>query len=200
MTQRKRPTGSVKQQDASTVVARAVKRCLSGGEPVELEGLGVFVPDADTPMRFVPSTAPRIFIAYAIEDLAAASRLYGDLTAAGMSPWLDRHKLLPGQAWSKCIERAIKNSDFFIACFSAISSVKKGQFPYEIRCALKWADRIPLDDEFLIPIRLDRCSVPRVIAEQTQCLDMFPDWDRGLTQLITSIRAEMLARRTRRAA
>jgi hypothetical protein len=197
MTQGKRP--AVQQQDAK-VVARAVKRCLRDGQPVELEGLGVFFQDADTGMHFVANTAPRVFIAYAIEDLAAASRLYADLTAAGMSPWLDRHKLLPGQAWSKCIDRAIKNSDFFIACFSTISAVKKGQFPYEIRCALKWAERMPLDDEFLIPIRLDRCSVPRVISEQTQCLDMFPDWDRGLSQLIASIRAEMLARRTRRAA
>jgi hypothetical protein len=197
MTQGKRP--SVKQQDAK-VVAQAVKRCLREGERVELEGLGVFVRDADTRMHFVANTAPRIFIAYAMEDLAAASRLYADLTAAGMSPWLDRHKLLPGQAWNKCIERAIKTSDFFIACFSTISVGKKGQFPYEIRCALKWAERMPLDDEFLIPIRLDRCTVPRVIVEQTQCLDMFPEWNAGLAQLITSIRAEMRARRMRQAA
>jgi hypothetical protein len=197
MTQRKRPT--VKQQDAK-VVARAVKRCLRGGEPVELEGLGVFVQDADAGMHFVASTAPRVFIAYAIEDRAAATRLYSDLLAAGISPWLDRHKLLPGQAWGKCIERAIKNSDFFIACFSTVSARKKGQFPYEIRYALKWAERMPLDDEFVIPIRLDECAVPRVITEQTQCLDMFPDWRAGMSRLVTSIRAEMLARRSRWAA
>ena len=42
---------------------------------------------------------------------------------AKMAPWLDRKKLLPGQVWTRCIDRAIENSDFFVACFSTVSAV-----------------------------------------------------------------------------
>jgi hypothetical protein len=131
-----------------------------------------------------------VFIAYAVEDLAFAERLFDDLTGAGMAPWLDRKKLMPGQSWSRCIERAIENSDFFIACFSTTSVTKKGQFPYEVRFALRWADRMPLDDVFLMPIRLNDCAVPRTISSNTQYVDVFPDWSAGVRELVRSMTDE----------
>jgi hypothetical protein len=197
--QRKNTTSTDKLQNAK-LVGRALRECLRRGDAVELEGLGVFVPGSGAPGHFVAATAPRVFIAYVAEDRPAASRLYADLAAAGLSPWLDRRKLLPGQAWNRCIEHAIETSDFFIACFSATSSAKRGHFPYEVRYALRCAERMPLDDMFVLPVRLDDCTVPRMITAQTQCLDMFPDWNAGVSQLITSMRAEMLAREGRVAA
>jgi hypothetical protein len=188
-----------KNLDAAQL-ADVLKACLRDGDSVELEGLGVFLANDGEPPRFVPDTSPRVFIAYAIEDLPLAMRVYADLMAAGMAPWLDRKKLLPGQAWSRAIERAIETSDFFVPCFSIVSAHKKGQFPYELRHALRCADRLPLDDVFLLPIRLDNCPVPRSISAQTQYVDLFPDWDTGLNQLVSAIRHEMMARRNRRSA
>ena len=48
-------------------------------------------------------------------------RLFDGLETRGLSPWLDRRKLLPGQNWPRAIEEAIETSDFFIACFSRLS-------------------------------------------------------------------------------
>ena len=45
---------------------------------------------------FVPAAGPRVFIAYVREDYAAAAQLYKALEAAGLQPWLDAEKLLPG--------------------------------------------------------------------------------------------------------
>ena len=89
-----------------------------------------------------------------------AAKLYEALEAAGLQPWLDAEKLLPGQNWRGCIERAIDTSDFFIACFSSKSVRKRGQFPYEVRYALRTADRMPLDDVFMLPVRMADVRCP----------------------------------------
>jgi hypothetical protein len=178
------------------IVGNAVKQCLVDDTDVELDGLGVFR-RVGKDVKFVPASGPRVFIAYVVEDYAYAARLYSELVEAGFNPWLDRKKLLPGQDWPKCIDRAIDTSDFFVACFSPRSVGKRGQFPYEVRYALRCADRMPLEDVYLLPVRFAECQVPSRIAWQTQYADMFPDWDAGVAQLIHSIRAEWAKRKAR---
>lgn len=177
------------------LVGNAVRQCLAGGD-VELDGLGVFR-RTDTGVTFVPASGPRVFIAYVIEDYEYAARLYSTLLAAGFNPWLDRKKLLPGQDWRRCIERAIDTCDFFIPCFSEHSVRKRGQFPYEVRYALRTGERMPLDDVFMLPVRLGGCNVPSRIAWQTQYVDLLPDWEKGTARLITSIRDEWEKRKAR---
>jgi hypothetical protein len=112
-----------------------------------------------------------------------------------MKPWLDTRKLLPGQDWPRCIERAIDRADFFVPCFSHRAVRKRGQFPFELRYALRCADRMPLDDSFIVPVRLDECEVPRRIASQIQYVDLFPDRAAGVRKLVRSIRREYARRR-----
>ena len=81
---------------------------------------------------------------------------------------------MPGQNWPRAIESAIETSDFFIACFSGDSVSKKGGFQAEIRYALDCARQVPLDEIFLVPVRLDPCAVPRTIEKQYQYVDLFP--------------------------
>ena len=169
------------------LVGEIMKQCLTEGIDVELDGLGVFRRGADGSIAFERTAGPRVFIAYVAEDFPLAVRLYHGLEAAGFNPWLDRMKLLPGQNWPRAIDRALETSDFVIACFSEQSTKKRGQFPYEVRIALRAAERMPLDDVYFLPVRLERCEVPKLIANQTQYVDMFPDWDDGLGELVKSI-------------
>lgn len=178
------------------IVGEAVKQCLADGRDVKLDGLGVFR-RTRSGVEFQPATGPRVFIAYVIEDYPYAARLYKALSAAGFSPWLDRKKLLPGQDWRRCIERSIDNCDFFVACFSAKSVRKRGQFPYEVRYALRTAERMPLDDVFIVPVRFGDCDVPRRISWNMQYVDLFPDWEHGVSKLIESIEAEWANRQAR---
>ena len=178
------------------LVGNAVKQCLAEGADVQLEGLGVFR-RVDGDVKFFAASGPRVFIAYVIEDYEHASRLYSALLQAGLNPWLDRKKLMPGQDWRRCIDRAIDTSDFFIACFSPGSVRKRGQFPYEVRYALRCAERMPLDDAFVLPVRLSECNVPTRISRQIQYADLFPDWDASVGRLIESIRAEWERRKAR---
>ena len=68
---------------------------------------------------------------------------------------MDERKLLPGQNWPRAIESAIETSDFFLACYSANSVNKKGGFQAEIRYALDCARQIPLEEIFIVPVRLN---------------------------------------------
>jgi hypothetical protein len=176
-------------------VARLVRQCLAEGASVEIDGLGTFLPDRHRGFRFQPRNRPKVFVAYVQEDAAAAERLFDDLETSGFDPWLDRRKLLPGQNWPRSIEEAISTSDFFLACFSHRSVKKKGGFQSEIRYALDCRQRLPLDEIFLIPARLDDCSVPLRIQSETQYIDLFPDWCRGFRRII----AAMHRQRRRRA-
>jgi hypothetical protein len=178
------------------LVGAVVRQCLTEGIDVELDGLGVFR-HTDAGLVFVPAAGPRVFIAYVREDYAAAAQLYKALEAAGLQPWLDAEKLLPGQNWRGCVERAIDTSDFFIACFSSKSVRKRGQFPYEVRYALRTADRMPLDDVFILPVRLADCAVPSRIAWHVQSVDLFPDWNAGVATLVEAIRSEWASRQAR---
>src|SRR5579872_2218172 len=171
-------------------VTRAVIRFLAQGRAVEIDGLGTFFPDARTGVRFEAAIRPKVFIAYGKEDQVAGERLYDAVEAAGFRPWMDVRKLLPGQNWPRAIESAIESADFFVACFSRRSVNKRGGFQAEIRYALDCARRVPLDEIFLVPIRLDDCRVPRSIQRETEYIDCFPDWTVGMRRLIAMMQVE----------
>jgi hypothetical protein len=178
-------------------LAQIVIRGLAAGNAVEIDGLGVFHPDPEHGCRFEPSTVPRVFIAYAKEDAEAAARLYDALEADGLKPWMDSRKLLPGQNWPRAIESGIENSDFFVACFSSASVNKRGGFQAEIRYALDCARRMPLDQIFLVPVRLNPCRVPGSIQREFQYVDLFPDWRHGIRRVVTMIGRELERRADR---
>jgi hypothetical protein len=172
-------------------VARIVRECLEEGKTVVIDGLGSFRPQGRKGYRFVGRAAPSVFVAYVQEDARTVERLCDALEDHGFDPWIDRRKLLPGQNWPRSIEDAIEATDFVVACFSRHSATKKGGFQAEIRYALDCAPRVPLDDIFLIPVRLDGCRMPATIRREIQYVDLFPDWERGLRRIVTIIRRQL---------
>ena len=168
-------------------IARIVRDALAQGHSVEIEGLGEFVPDRSAGLRFIAQTKPRVFVAYVEEDLARVTKLCRAFEKYGLRPWLDKKKLMPGQNWPRAIETAIRTSDFFVACFSRRAVTKRGTFHSELRFALACAARVPLDEIYFIPVRLDDCVVPGRIARNIQYMDLFPDWDIGLGRVLEVI-------------
>lgn len=166
---------------------RLIRRCLLEGSCIEIDGLGSFDLDAGRRVVFRPNETIRVFLAYADEDRALVRKLYAALRHAGFEPWMDKEKLLPGQNWPRAIERAIEMSDFFIGCFSSRSVLKRGYFQSELRYALDAATRLPLDDTFLIPVRFGECELPRQIARTLHYIDLFPNWDRGVDKLFSTM-------------
>ena len=168
-------------------LARLITRSLKRSEAVEIDGLGVFTRSGSGEISYRDSHHPRVFIAYGLADLEAAEKIFTTLAARGIAPWLDRRSLLPGQDWPRRIQEAIESSDYFIACFSRNSVMKRGGFQVELRQALECGQRLPLDEPFIIPVRLDDCVVPARIKRETQYVDLFPDWNAGLDRVIRII-------------
>ena len=177
------------------LLAQIVLHGVAAGKTVEIDGLGAFHPDAANGLRFEAQTLPKVFIAHVKEDAEAASRIYDALENAGFRPWMELRKLLPGQNWPRAIENAIETSDFFLACFSENSVNKWGGFQAEIRYALDCARRMPLDEIFIIPVRLNACRLPQSIQRELHQVDLFPDWGRGIRQVVAMIRRTAAKRR-----
>jgi hypothetical protein len=167
-------------------VIKIVREALQRGAAIEIDGLGTFQGSRKERFKFVSQNKARVFIAYVEEDLRAARKLYTAFEQQGMRPWLDKKKLLPGQNWPRAIETAIQTSDFFVACFSRRSTSKRGSFHSELRYALTCAARVPLDEIFFIPVRVDDCAVPGHISKRIQYIDLFPDWEAGV-QRVTAV-------------
>lgn len=107
----------------------------------------------------------QVFLAHADEDKDPARTLYSNLRSDGISPWLDERDLIPGQDWEFEIEKALQGSDAVLILLSANSVKKTGYFQKEIRHALDYADRQPEGAIYVIPVLLEKCSVPKVLEK-----------------------------------
>lgn len=183
---------------SNTVRGRAltelITRCLREGTPIEIDGLGRFELDQEE-VVFQPNNRIRVFLCYAKEDRAIVKKIYDGLQNAGFEPWMDVEKILPGQNWNRAIQQAIDVSDFILIHFSDKSVEKRGYFQTELRHALEVAERMPLEEILLVPVRLSECEVPSDIARTTQYIDLFPDYEVGFKALTNIMTAQVLKRR-----
>lgn len=137
--------------------------------------------------------APKVFISYAKEDRSRVQRLYDSLATQGFNVWLDEERLVPGDEWEPEIEKAIETADFAIPCLSTSSVSKIGFVQAELRRLLKRQEHHPSGSAFVIPVRLDKCDVPREF-KRYQWLDLFPDFDEGLGRLSLAVRSQWAKR------
>jgi hypothetical protein len=179
---------------STTRITEIIRQVLLDGHDVDIEGFGTFHP-VDGGFEFEPEGRPRIFLAYVRENSAAAGRLFHDLEEAGYRPWLDTENLLPGQNWARSIQRAIEDADFVIPCFSKKSVLKRGGFQSELRFAMLCAANLPLDDVFLIPVRLEDCGIPERIEKLLHHVDLFPFWEGGLAKVRRTVEMELARKR-----
>jgi TIR domain/Deacetylase PdaC/Protein of unknown function (DUF3298) len=102
----------------------------------------------------------KVFISYAKEDFRFAQHLSENLKLNNYAPWLDKEKILAGQNWDIEIKKALRQSDFIILLLSQNSVNKKGYVQREFKLALNYCDERPVEDIFLIPVKINDCSVP----------------------------------------
>ena len=134
------------------------------------------------------SRIPQVFLSYVRQDKEQVADIYQRLCSAGFKPWMDKEDVIPGQQWKFKIEKAIHESDFFLACLSEHSISKRGFLQREIKKALDvWQEKLP-DDIYLIPVLLDRCKVPESLAD-FQWVEIFEQ--AGWAQLLKAIRMGM---------
>lgn len=102
----------------------------------------------------------KVFISYSKKDSYAVQDIYLKLKQHGFSPWIDSEELLPGQVWEIEIEKAIRNSSAVLICFSQQMMSSPGYVHKEWRYAVDVMLEMPEDKVYIIPVRLDDCSIP----------------------------------------
>jgi hypothetical protein len=116
----------------------------------------------------------RVFLCHASQDKPVVRDLYQRLKAeTWIDPWLDEEKLIPGQDWNLEIEKAVEASDAVIVCVSSISVAKEGYIQKELRRVLNTALEKLEGAVFIIPVKLDDCSLPRQLREW-QAVNYYP--------------------------
>jgi hypothetical protein len=113
-----------------------------------------------------------VFLCHSSNDKVAVRELYQKLSKDGFDVWLDEEKLLPGQDWNREIIRAVRKADTVIVCLSKSSVSKTGYIQKEIRMTLDAADERPDGAIFLIPAKLEECSIPDRLA-RFQWVDLY---------------------------
>lgn len=128
-----------------------------------------------------------IFISYAHEDYKEAAKIYDTFQRKGLNVWLDKKSLRPGERWKVAIENAINESRYFVALLSSTSVSKKGYVQKELRLAMEVLDKIPDDDIFIIPLRLDKCETTFNKLKELNRIDLFEDWEQGINKILKFI-------------
>ncbi len=102
----------------------------------------------------------RVFLCHSSADKPAVRGLYSRLAEDGFEPWLDEEDLLPGQDWQLEIKKAVRGANVVVVCLSSSSVVKEGYLQRELRIVLDVADEKPDGTIFVIPAKLEDCSLP----------------------------------------
>lgn len=127
-----------------------------------------------------------VFLCHGSEDKPTFRTLYSDLLTCGVEPWLDEENFLPGPDWKYEIPKAVCESNIVIVCLSRTSVSKTGVVQKEIKYALDVVDEKPEGSIFLIPARLEECSLPDRLSGR-QWVDLFQE--NGFERLLKSLQA-----------
>jgi hypothetical protein len=116
-----------------------------------------------------------VFISYVSDDLSAVDHMCALLAAAGIPFWQDRRSLGPGVEWKRAVREAINvDALVFVACFSHQSQGRGVSYMNEeLTLAADQFRLRPPGATWLIPVRLDDCSIP--------------DWDLGAGRRLSDI-------------
>ncbi len=122
-----------------------------------------------------PTRKLKVFLCHSSHDKPAVREIYARLKAEGwIDPWLDEEKLFPGQDWDLEIEKAVEETDAVLVFLSDNSISKEGYIQREIRLILNMADYKPEGTNFILPMRLNECPLPRRLRSW-HYVDNFPE-------------------------
>jgi hypothetical protein len=129
-------------------------------------------------------TIGTIFISHRGSDTGFAVSLANALRAAGHHIWLDEWNIAPGDSIVERIDTGLMTAVDVILCLSA-AGVNSPWISREWMAALaRKLNGIPLR---IIPVKFAPSAVPAILAD-IKTIDLFTDWDRGLQQLLATLK------------
>ena len=136
----------------------------------------------------------RIFISYVREDTEFVDRLASALLARGFDVWIDRTHLMPGMRWKSTIRKAIRNGDYFIACFSPrYVNRTETYMNEELIIAIERLRLMSRSRQWFIPAKLEECEIPDYeigpgeTLDSLQYVDFSDSWEAALEELAAAL-------------
>ncbi len=113
------------------------------------------------------------FLCYAKENQIVVREFSQRLISEGwIDPWFDEDDILPGQIWQESVANGVRNSHAVIIFLSDEAVASEGFFQKELKLALDTAAEKPEGTIFIIPIRINECTVPEMLLKY-QYVDFF---------------------------
>jgi hypothetical protein len=161
----------------------------------ELKALepGVIVEDllkdaeASKQLRHRKHAAERVaFLSHSSKDKAIIRQVAADLSAEGITVWLDEQRIHVGDSIPEKIAQGLAQSDFFLIALSE-HSVGSEWVKRELNNAL--VQEISKRNIAILPLKLSPCEIPGLIADKKYA-DFSKSYREGLDELITAIKAK----------
>lgn len=124
------------------------------------------------------------FLSHSSADKAFIRQLAGDLTANGISVWLDEQRIRVGDSIPEKIAQGLAESDYFLIGMSQKSS-ESAWVSKELNSALM--SEVQRRKVHILPLKLDDTPMPPIIADKKYA-DFSKSYKAGLDDLLTSMK------------
>ena len=137
--------------------------------------------------RHVENRQSRVaFLSHSSKDKPFIRQLAADLTAAGVTVWLDEQRIRVGESIPERVSQGLAESDYFLLAVSRNSAdsewVKK-----ELNGAL--INEVQRRAVHVMPLKLDESAMPAVISDKKYA-DFSTSYKNGLYEILTALRED----------
>jgi hypothetical protein len=128
---------------------------------------------------------PVAFLSHSSLDKNLARRIAVDLSMSGIKVWFDEWEIAVGHSITQRVEKGLDDADFVIVLLTN-HSVASGWVQKEWRSRI--GDEASSHGIYVLPVLAENCDIPRLLRDKKYA-DLRGDYNRGLRDLISSIRA-----------
>ena len=138
---------------------------------------------ASTPLAATQHAQGQIFISYSQQDSAVADEIATALQDIGLTPWLDREQIQPGQSFIQRINEGLQAASYLLLLASPASLASRS-------VAREWMSTLARNGTVVIPVKIAPCDLPPLLSDLL-AIDLTAGRQRGLSRLIEFFRKEL---------
>lgn len=127
------------------------------------------------------------FLSHSSADKTFIRQLAADLTANGITVWLDEQRIRAGDSIPEKIAQGLAESDYLLIGMSQKSS-ESAWVQKELNSALM--SEVQRRKVYILPLKLDDTPMPPIIADK-KCADFSKSYKTGLDELLTAMKGEV---------
>ena len=145
--------------------------------------------------------SPKAFLSYVKENEPIVRFLDQVLTDYGIDVVTNYRNIDGGSNWERTLKQLIEDSGYFVACFSKEFNMREKTVLYrELDYAIRCAEDYPFDRKWIIPVRINECTIPSIEIRSRerltdlQRIDLFPTakWYEGVESIVKAIDEKLI--------